>query len=249
MKYQWVINASIAIFTLLFLNGCTFKSSIDAAGGIKDSPQMHKAVMRPYTIAEKTYYPTQVNVGDTMSGIASWYGKDFHGKKTSNGETYDMYGITAAHKTFPMNTIVKVVNKRNNKTVIVRINDRGPFVANRIIDLSYAAAKQVGLDVSGTAPVVIEVLGFEGRGNVGSKSVVINDFDVQIGAFKNPNGARTYKDEHNRAGGRYEAFIKDGYLDGERIYRVWLRGFGSEAEARDFISKSRYQGAFIVREK
>lgn len=251
MKYQLVTNAGIAILALLFLSGCTFKSSVDAnSGGIKDSPQMHKTVMKPYTISGKTYYPTQVSVGDTMSGIASWYGKDFHGKKTSNGEIYNMYAVSAAHKTFPMNTIVKVTNKRNNKTVTVRINDRGPFVANRIIDLSYAAAKQIGLDISGTAPVVIEVLGFEGRGNTaGDRSVVINDFDVQIGAFKNPNGARIYQDEHNRAGDRYEAFIKDGYLNGEKIYRVWLRGFGSETEARDFISKSKYQGAFIVREK
>lgn len=249
MRYRWVNSASIAILTLLFLSGCTFKSSVDVGGGINDSPQMHKAVMKPYTIAGKTYYPTQVSVGDTMSGIASWYGKDFHGKKTSNGETYNMYALTAAHKTFPMNTIVKVTNKRNDKTVIVRINDRGPFVANRIIDLSYAAAKQIGLDISGTAPVVIEALGFEGRGSGGVKSVVINDFDVQIGAFKNPSGARIYKDEHNRAGGRYEAFIQEGYLGREKIYRVWLRGFGSETEARDFISKSRYQGAFIVREK
>jgi rare lipoprotein A len=210
---------------------------------------MHKASMKPYTIAGKTYYPTQVSVGDTMSGIASWYGKDFHGKKTSNGEVYNMYAVSAAHKTFPMNTIVKVVNKRNNKVVTVRINDRGPFVANRIIDLSYAAAKQIGLDISGTAPVVIEVIGFEGKGNSGSKSIIIDDFDVQIGAFKNINGAKIYRDEHNRAGGRYTAFIKEGYLNGEIIYRVWLRGFGGETEARDFIATSKYQGAFIVREK
>jgi rare lipoprotein A len=249
LKYQSAINSAIAVLILLFLGGCTFKSSVDAGGSIKDSPKMHEASMRPYTIAGKTYYPTQVSVGDTMSGVASWYGRDFHGKKTSNGETYNMYAFTAAHKTFPMNTIVKVTNKRNNKTVIVRINDRGPFVANRIIDLSYAAAKQTGLDTSGTAPVVVEVIGFEGRGNAGHKSVVISDFDVQIGAFKNLSGAQIYQREHNNEGGRYEAFIKEGYLGKEKIYRVWLRGFGSETEALDFISKSKYQGAFIVREK
>ncbi|MDR2790361.1 MAG: septal ring lytic transglycosylase RlpA family protein [Campylobacteraceae bacterium] len=248
MKFRSAINAFIAVFILLFLGGCTFKSSIDAGEEIKNSPKTHEASMKPYKIAGKTYYPTQVSIGDTMSGVASWYGKDFHGKKTANGETYNMYALTAAHKTFPMNTIVKVTNKRNNKTVIVRINDRGPFVANRIIDLSYAAAKQTGLDISGTAPVAVEVLGFEGVKN-GSRSVLIGDFDVQIGAFKNLSGAQFYQREHNNDRGRYEAFIKEGWHEGEKIYRVWLRGFGSETEARDFISTSKYQGAFIVREK
>lgn len=248
MKYQSVTNTFIAVLILLFSSGCTFKSSVDDSS-VKNTPsKTHEASMKPYKIAGKTYYPTQVSIGDTMSGVASWYGKDFHGKKTANGETYNMYALTAAHKTFPMNTIVKVTNKRSNKTVIVRINDRGPFVANRIIDLSYAAAKQTGLDITGTAPVVIEVLGFEGVKN-GDKSVLIGDFDVQIGAFKNLSGAQFYKKEHNNEKGRYEAFIKEGWHDGGKIYRVWLRGFGSETEARDFISTSKYQGAFIVREK
>ncbi len=104
---------------------------------------MHRATMRPYTVGGKRYYPTMVSVGDTFSGIASWYGRDFHGKKTSNGEYYNMYDFTAAHKTLPMNTMLKVTNLRNNRSVIVRVNDRGPFVNNRIIDLSYAAAKRL----------------------------------------------------------------------------------------------------------
>jgi rare lipoprotein A len=230
-------------------SGCTSKNAVvnTRGGGIKDSPQMHQATLKPYKIAGKTYYPTQVSVGDTMSGVASWYGRDFHGKPTSNGETYNMHALTAAHKTFPMNTIVKVTNRRNDKTVVVRINDRGPFVANRIIDLSYAAAKQIGLDIIGTAPATVEVLGFQGSGR-GERSVVISDFDVQIGAFKNRSGAQIYQQEHNNEGGRYEAIIQEGYLDNEKIYRVWLRGFNSEGEARDFIANGRYQGAFIVRE-
>ncbi|MDR1613984.1 MAG: SPOR domain-containing protein [Campylobacteraceae bacterium] len=91
------------------------------------------------------------------------------------------------------------------------------------------------------------MLGFEGKNS--AKSVLINDFDIQIGAFKNRNGAQTYQREYNNTGSRYEAFIQEGYLGGEKIYRVWIRGFGSEQEARDFIAKSKYQGAFIVREK
>jgi len=118
-------------------------SSYTTTSKINNSSSMHRATMRPYTVGGKRYYPTMVSVGDTFSGIASWYGRDFHGKKTSNGEYYNMYDFTAAHKTLPMNTMLKVTNLRNNRSVIVRVNDRGPFVNNRIIDLSYAAAKRL----------------------------------------------------------------------------------------------------------
>jgi len=117
--------------------------------------------MRPYTVMGKEYCPTVVRVGDVFGGVASWYGDDFHGKQTSSGEAYDMYAMTAAHKTLPMNTVVRVTNTQTNAQTIVRINDRGPFVETRIIDLSYAAAQQIGVDKSGTAPVTLEVLGFE----------------------------------------------------------------------------------------
>jgi rare lipoprotein A len=128
---------------------------------VKDSKAMHRATMRSYTVMGKTYYPTVSKVGQTFDGIASWYGPNFHGKKTSNGEVYDMYGRTAAHKTLPMNTMVKVYNKENGKTTIVRINDRGPFVANRIIDLSNVAAREIDMVKKGTANVRIEILGFD----------------------------------------------------------------------------------------
>jgi len=82
-------------------------------------------------------------VGFTQEGVASWYGKDFHGKKTSNGEIYDMHAVTAAHKTLPLGVFVKVRNKDNGQEIIVRVNDRGPFVKDRIIDLSYSAAKSL----------------------------------------------------------------------------------------------------------
>jgi len=116
---------------------------------------------RPYTVNGKTYHPfKKVKIGYTEVGMASWYGFDFHGKYTSDGEVYNMFDYTAAHKTLPMNTIVKVTNLENGKSVIVRINDRGPFVKNRIIDLSYIAAKKIGLDKMGTAKVKITVIGY-----------------------------------------------------------------------------------------
>jgi rare lipoprotein A len=128
---------------------------------VRDSKAMHRATMKPYTVMGKRYYPTITQVGETYDGIASWYGPNFHGKKTSNGEIYDMYGRTAAHKTLPMNTMVKVYNKENGKTTIVRVNDRGPFVANRIIDLSNVAAREIDMVKKGTAKVKIEILGFD----------------------------------------------------------------------------------------
>ncbi len=97
-------------------------------------------------------------VGWKEYGIASWYGGNFHGKKTANGERYNMYDLTAAHRWLPFGTLVKVTNRRSGKSVVVRINDRGPFVKNRIIDLSYAAAKALGMIGTGTAPVVLEKL-------------------------------------------------------------------------------------------
>jgi rare lipoprotein A len=244
----------IALLAILLLQGCGLKrTTVDTKG--TNSQQVHRATMKPYTISGKTYYPTMVSSGDTFSGTASWYGKDFHGKKTSNGEIYDMYKLTAAHKTFPMNTIVKVTNTRNNKSVIVRVNDRGPFVQSRIIDLSYAAATAINMVNSGTAPVKVEVLGFNGNAETYAKnaivkqSVIINDFDVQIGAFRKKSGAQLYETTFNNKNSGYAAIVKDGVLETTPIYRVWVRGFRSEEEARDFISRSEYKGAFIVREK
>ena len=91
-------------------------------------------------------------------GISSYYGPKFHGKLTANGEIFDMYGVTAAHKEFPFNTIVRVTNENNGKSLIIRINDRGPYVGNRILDCSFGAAKKLGFVGEGTATVKIEVI-------------------------------------------------------------------------------------------
>ena len=95
-----------------------------------------------------------------MRGISSWYGPNFHGKLTANGEIYDMYGTTAAHKTLPLNSIVRVTNLENNKSLILKINDRGPYVGDRILDCSYGAAKKLGFDKQGTTSVEIKVIEF-----------------------------------------------------------------------------------------
>lgn len=110
----------------------------------------------PYTVLGKTYYPIQDSRRYAATGTASWYGTKFHGQATANGEAYDLYGMTAAHKTLPLPSYVRVTNLDNGKTVILRVNDRGPFYSDRIIDLSFAAAKKLGYAERGTARVKVE---------------------------------------------------------------------------------------------
>ena len=113
---------------------------------------------RPYNVFGVSYRPLKTSKGYRERGVASWYGKKFHGQRTANGETYDMYAMTAAHKTLPLPSYLRVRNLNNGKSVIVRVNDRGPFRENRIVDLSYAAAARLGIIGTGTGIVEIEGL-------------------------------------------------------------------------------------------
>ncbi len=119
-----------------------------------------------YEVFGKRYYTLRSSVGYEETGMASWYGKKFHGRKTSNGETYDMYGMTAAHKTLPLPTYVEVTNIENGRRVVLRVNDRGPFHGGRLIDLSYAAAKKLGVVSQGTARVKVRAVGVGGNKRV-----------------------------------------------------------------------------------
>lgn len=143
----------------LMLCGCATRTVT-----VKPPADAHVAVKKParssYVVRGQTYHPLrQVVPGLQMKGIASWYGPMFHGKKTSSGEVYDMHSLTAAHKTLPLHTLVKVTNLENRRDVIVRINDRGPFVDERMIDLSLGAANKLGMVRAGLAPVRVTVLG------------------------------------------------------------------------------------------
>ncbi len=127
--------------------------------GIPDAtPMPHYGPVKasPYVVLGKKYYPLQTAKKYRQSGTASWYGTKFHGLKTANGETYDLYGMTAAHKTLPLPSYVKVTNLENGRSVILRVNDRGPFYSDRIIDLSFAAAKKLGYAEKGVARVEVE---------------------------------------------------------------------------------------------
>ncbi len=173
------------------------------------SNDSNSGVGKPYYIDGVQYVPENQPRNYTQRGIASWYGKKFHGRKTASGEIYNMYAMTAAHKTLPLQTWVKVLNLRNKKEIVVRINDRGPFVRGRVIDLTFTGAKKLGMVKQGTAPVKVIVLGKLKNSKARKKEYVPVDlytgnFSIQVGAFKVKSNAenlkyrlsRVYKDVH-----------------------------------------------------
>lgn len=129
---------------------------IDSADAVPKVEKPVASTSRPYKVMGKTYYPMSGDKPFVQTGMASWYGKQFHGKKTSTGETYNMYEMSAAHPTMELPSYARVTNLENGKSVIVRFNDRGPFLRNRIADMSYAAATKLGYVNKGTAKVKIE---------------------------------------------------------------------------------------------
>ncbi len=161
---RWsVVQCAVVLLFLALLPGCGRQGVMIFGGGDEgySSPPAaggHRKTGKPYQIAGRWYYPLQSAEGYDEVGIASWYGRDFHGKKTANGEIYDMHAMSAAHKTLPLPTMVRVTNLDNGRSVVVRVNDRGPFVKSRLIDLSYAAARALGYDRKGTARVRVQAL-------------------------------------------------------------------------------------------
>ena len=145
-----MLKITFVLIFLMILSGCS-NSPRYRTGPVKTSGK--KSISTP---SLKT--KSNVEHRKVMKGVSSFYAEDFHGKLTANGEVYDMYGLTAAHKTLPLNTIVRVTNLVNNKSLILRINDRGPYIKGRILDCSYGAAKKLDFIVQGTTDVKIEVI-------------------------------------------------------------------------------------------
>jgi rare lipoprotein A len=198
-----------------------------------------------YVINGERYYPINSATGFIERGIASWYGDDFHGKKTSNGEVYDMHTKTAAHTILPFNTYVKVTNLSNKKYTIVRINDRGPFVKGRIIDLSYAAAKEIDLVGPGTARVEVIAL----NKNQIDPGIREGTFTVQVGAFAEQANARRLADKLKVL---YEYVNITEYLDAnnKRFYRIHVsktHTLDNAIKARKELEELGFAEAFIVR--
>ena len=175
-----------------------------------------------YNVLGKRYVVLATADGYLERGVASWYGPTFHGEKTSNGEKYDMYSMTAAHTTLPLPTYARVTNLKNGRSVVVRINDRGPFVANRLIDLSYTAASKLDMLKEGTTLVEVKALTVQEPDDLTrSAQVPPPPLYVQAGAFADQRNAQRLLDRLH-AGGLSKAFIL-APLDGKgTLYRVRL---------------------------
>jgi rare lipoprotein A len=174
-----------------------------------------------YSVAGKRYYVLASAEGFVERGVASWYGPTFHGGSTSNGESYDMYGMTAAHKTLPLPAYVRVTNLKNGKSVVVRVNDRGPFVSNRVIDLSYTAAAKLDMLREGTTLVEVRVL-TPSTPDTLTRSIEQppQELYVQAGAFGDPNNAQRLA-EKIRAAGIGNVSITAPLPDGKsKLHRV-----------------------------
>ena len=220
----------------------------------------------PYTVWGKSYRVLDTSDGYEATGIASWYGAKFHGHKTSNGEVYDMYQMSAAHRSLPLPSFVQVTNLENNRRVIVRVNDRGPFHSERIIDLSYAAAKKLGYSDKGTARVRIAaitvladgtwtVAGSESDSYAGSsprpgQASPLQAADkayVQVGAFRDPDSAAAFQSRVSAITSAPVLVIPSG--GGDKVWhRVHVGPFDtrSGAEAERTKIQSRQMGDPIV---
>lgn len=255
------IYAFMFFLILLLGAGCATHesqgSSYSHGESSKKGQSIAPAHTKPYQIAGQTYHPIASARGFSQTGKASWYGKKFHGRKTANGETYNMYAMTAAHKTLPIGTWVRVDNLLNKKNVVVRVNDRGPFVRGRIIDLSYTSAKKIDLVGPGTAPVRVTALGLANGDPYSSKNPVTyiplnyfkGNFTVQVGAFKDETNANRLK---TKLGKSYTNAHIVAYTDYRGLfYRVRVGKYSTLASAELFENQLILEGvknAFAVAE-
>jgi len=244
-------NRRLVIFLMIAALFCAF---LGCAAPETPAPHKPPGYPKPYKVYGKWYQPLPDSRGFRESGIASWYGEDFHGKKTSSGEIYNMYALTAAHKTLPLGTYVRVRNLENNRQVDLRINDRGPFVRERIIDLSYRAAKEIDIVESGTARVELVALAtpiVSDGGTPRYKPVDLHtgNFTFQVGAFVNRENAerltaklaKIYKNAHITV-----------YDRGDQVfYRVRVGSFTSLEQAaaqEEILVRDGFPDVFLVGE-
>ena len=231
---------------------------------------MYRATMKPYTVDGVQYCPIIPHIGETFTGTASWYGPNFHGNQTSNGEYYDMHAATAAHKTLPINTLVQITNLDNNLSTIVRINDRGPFVKNRIIDLSRQAALDIDMIKKGTAHVKLEVLDFDKTASAYCKNTnrpkekitpiespakidkplphTPLTYKVQIVSTQDRTKANALVQKYAIIDGTYQASIKTKTFWQRTYYKVLIGDFKTADEAQNFIATHYFDGAFVVKD-
>lgn len=219
---------------------------------VPQAEPLNKFANEPYVALGQTFVPDKSGKQYAASGIASWYGKQFHGRKTASGEIYNMYAMSAAHPTLPIPSYARVTNRKNNKSVIVRVNDRGPFHANRVIDLSYTAALKLGYIQQGSAEVTVESLTGKdfatntvaaGAGSAAPPAVAVAPAAssgskpgyLQLGVFSNPTNAQSFREKIMQdltwLTEPIEIFIAD------KLYRVRIGPFSDNSLAGNISSR------------
>ncbi|MEP6548690.1 MAG: septal ring lytic transglycosylase RlpA family protein, partial [Gammaproteobacteria bacterium] len=212
----------------------------------RTEPRSRKGNPPFYDVFGKRYFVLSSSAGYRERGVASWYGPGFHKVRTSTGEAYDMYGMTAAHKTLPLPAYVQVTNLQNGRSIVVRVNDRGPFVGNRIIDLSYTAAAKLDMLRNGTAMVEVRTVdgsmtapmvaaspaptaSVTAEPAIGPPTAPRPTLFIQAGAFSDPANASRLV-EKLRGGSYGKVFVRDDQIAGRRMYRVRIGPVPNVAE-------------------
>ncbi len=241
------------MLVIALLCGCASRATPPAPRPLPETtrpetppPESRPGQPKPYRALGIWYQPIPDAKGFTQQGLASWYGPDFHGKRASSGETYDMHDMTAAHKTLPLGTLVRVRHLKNHRSIEVRINDRGPFVRDRIIDLSYEAARRLDIVGPGTAPVEVVAVGSVAGSPVDLYS---GNFTFQVGAFASRDNAERLRAELNPRYGN--AHIVEFDRGDMVFYRVRVGQCASLDEAvayEEKLIRDGFSGAFTVAE-
>ncbi|HEY7754174.1 MAG TPA: septal ring lytic transglycosylase RlpA family protein [Steroidobacteraceae bacterium] len=230
-----------ATLALAALAACSSQPQRPApgAGVPRDEPRARNGNPPFYEVAGRRYVVLESAANYVEQGVASWYGPDFHGRRTATGETYDMHAMTGAHPTLPLPTWVRVTNLQNGRSVDVRLNDRGPFSKNRIIDLSRAAAERLDMIGSGTA--LVEVRSLAAGAPPAQAPAPAARFWAQAGAFAEEDNARRLA-ERLQGAGIAGVVIAEASVDGRRLFRVRAGPVASVAEFDELLERLRAAG-------
>ena len=216
----------------------------------KGTQGVKRKVGTPYKVAGKWYHPKEDPYYDEV-GYASWYGKDFHGKKTANGEYFNMNALTAAHKTLPLPTFVKVTNLSNGRSIILRVNDRGPFVGTRIIDISRRGAQLLGFQKQGVTRVRVQAVDENGNLPKGApqptQTAALGDENhfIQVGSFSSRQNAKKQVQKLKRAG--HKARAEQAEASGRILWRVRLGPFIERITAEERLDRVVADGFYEAR--
>ncbi len=237
------MRAIAACAVLLAAAGCASQPpqpgpAAGAAGTPRDEPRARSGNPPFYEVNGRRYVVLDSAAGYVEQGVASWYGPDFHGKRTATGEVYDMHAMTGAHPTLPLPTWVRVTNLQNGRSVVVRLNDRGPFSKNRVIDLSRAAAEQLDMIGGGTAMVEVRSLA---AGDPAPAVRPVAQFYAQAGAFGERQNAERLAARLQDAGIPGVA-VAEASVDGRRLFRVRAGPVATVAEFDALIEQLRAAG-------